>query len=452
MFIVLCVLALSNALVAYERPVFQDGADVHGYLENVFHAAPFAKKRVTIRSHNVALTDIVDLLGATLGVAFVMNASVSGRVDKIDFTNQDAGTVLQFLCTHHQPRLALFFDAQAWHIAPYDDVVQRLSATVVSQDVQRVISLRHIRCTDMHKQAIEQMWKQVLVHPTDNCYCTITSEGKKIFLRGPKKAVQDMEQFIREIDCAVAQVRIDAIVAEVESTYEQQLGFNWIGVYNRQVTGNTGFHFAGIGGSSVADYCAINLFGKTAACKVPFIFQGPVGSLQQLTGELRAAENEHKARILLKPSVLTSHNEIAEILIGKSVPIKTMVEDVTQGKIRNTQTVHYKDVGTILNVRPLVTPDCQAVQLDIWVEDSSISELTIDGAPTIKTIRTKNKVTLKSGQATVIGGLMLKKNESAHARVPFISRIPLVGPLFQSHQENRQDSQLLIFITPTIVV
>ena len=56
-----------------------------------------------------------------------------------------------------------------------------------------------------------------------------------------------MEQFIKEIDCAVAQVRIDAIVAVVDRKYEHQFGFNWSGVYNRQSSVGKGFETIGVG-------------------------------------------------------------------------------------------------------------------------------------------------------------------------------------------------------------
>jgi general secretion pathway protein D len=160
---------------------------------------------------------------------------------------------------------------------------------------------------------------------------------------------------------------------------------------------------------------------------------------------------ESKARILLKPSVLTNHSETAEILIGSSVPIKTFVEDVSQGKSRNVQTVQYKDVGTILNVRPTISADKKSIQLDILVENSSVIGLDPDQAPVIKTIRTRNKVTLNNGQTTAIGGLMLKREDSDGNYVPILSRLPIIGGiLFGSKYRSRQESQLIIFITPTV--
>jgi general secretion pathway protein D len=150
--------------------------------------------------------------------------------------------------------------------------------------------------------------------------------------------------------------------------------------------------------------------------------------------------------------VLTGHEEKAEILIGRSIPIKTVTEDTTDGKSRNVQTIQYKDVGTILNVRPSVSPDKKNVLLDIWVEDSSVVD-TYAGydAPVIKTIRTKNRVTLQSGQTTVIGGLMLNRDESAENAMPVLSKIPIFGRLFRSTLQAKETNQLLIFITPTIV-
>jgi type II secretory pathway component GspD/PulD (secretin) len=128
-----------------------------------------------------------------------------------------------------------------------------------------------------------------------------------------------------------------------------------------------------------------------------------------------------------------------------------MVEDISQGKSRNMQTVQYKDVGTILNVRPTVSADRKSVQLDILVENSSVVGTDADQAPVIKTIRTRNKVTLRSGQTTAIGGLMLQREDSDGNYVPILYRLPIIGGiLFGSKYKSHQKSQLIIFITPTV--
>jgi type IV pilus assembly protein PilQ len=440
-----------------QSPSYDGSIPVEQYLEKLFNDATLRQCPITIRSNPLPIQDIITLIGSSAGIDVVIDETVNGSVGKTNFNAQYAGDILKVLCNNNSPRLALMKQNNAWHILPYDNALKQIASSYHEKVIQKIFPLKHVHCDEPMRIKIDTMWHQINKNqPRADSYCMIDLESKKVFLRAMRKKIEEMSLFLQEIDCAVAQVRIDAIVAEVDRRYEHQFGFNWSGVYNRQASADKTFDFVGFGNptnstNSPDNFFALNLFNRPTTLKLPIVFGGQPFNVQQLTLELHAAELESKAKILLKPCVLTNHNETAEILIGSSVPIKTVVEDVAQGKVRNVQTVNYKDVGTILNVRPLVSPDRKSIALDIWVENSSIPEITVgDSAPVIKTIRTKNKVTLKSGQTTVIGGLMLNSDTTSKNSAPFLHKIPLIGALFRGSQTMKKENQLLIFITPTI--
>lgn len=435
--------------------VLEDDNAVERYLASMFEDKELEKK-ISIRSKPSHITDIVELIGLSSGIDFVIDPDVEGSIGKINFDKKTTGEVLKLLCARNAPRLAVFKQCGIWRIVVYDKIAQILKSAYREPVSQHVFSLKNVDCNDTLKTKIEDMWQQVVKQQRhEQAYCTVDKESKKIFFNATDKQWTTMQSFLKEIDCTVAQVRIDAIVAIIDRKYEHQLGFNWTGIYNRAISSDRSFDFLGIGGKSHdsgADTFALNLFSKAAqAVKIPFVFGGHDLNLQRITMELRAAENESKAKILLKPSVLTSHNETAEILIGSIIPIKTTVDD-SGGKGKSVQAINYKEIGTRLNVRPFVNPDRKSVLLELWVEDSSIAGAMIDtNTPIIKTIRTKNKVTLRSKQTTVIGGLMLNRHETTGGQVPILGSIPLLGGLFRSKNHTKEDNQMLIFITPTIV-
>jgi type II secretory pathway component GspD/PulD (secretin) len=428
---------------------FKDDAAIHRYLETVFHDKSLSGS-VTVHAKPCTIQDVIELVGLSTGINFFVDAEVAGASGKINVKNKKAGEVLSLLCNRNDPRLALMQESGMWRIMVYDKAFSLLKNKQSLPALQKkIFYLKHVHCDDLFRTKLEDMWR-LIAGNNDASYCSLDAMSKKVFVYGTKDAIQEVGNFLKEVDCPVPQVRIDAIVAEVDSKYENQLGFNWSGFYNRKASAKD-FKLLSAGQKD-GDHFALNLFARaTSPVRIPFLIGGPDLNLRRIVAELRAAETESKAKILLKPSVLTGHEEKAEILIGKSVPIKTVVEDFVEGKARNIQTIQYKDIGTILNVRPLVNPDKKSVLLDIWVEDSSIVDPSAGyDAPVIKTIRTKNRVTLKSGQTTAIGGLMLNHDESNGSAMPVLSHLPLIGRLFQNKQHINENNQLLIFITPTI--
>ncbi len=418
-----------------ESTSFATDADIEKYLAQTFADSSLQAKKITVRSRAKNIQDVIELIGVTADIDFVIDPEVTGEVGRVHFDHRAPGDILQLLCAKNNPRLALIKQQQLWRVMPYAEAAALLKRRHVTPLAQRTIGLKQTRCDDHLVSKIEEMWQHVIKRGKhDSAYCTVDKESKKVFLRCWKSQADEMAEFINAIDCPIPQVRIDAVVATVDNTVEHQLGFNW----SAQGGDGSGFRFQG--------------HNHNTAVTAPLLLSGPHLSMHSLMVELRAAQAASKAKILLNPSVLTNNGEIAEIIIGSSVPIKTMTEEMAHGKLRNVQTVNYQEVGTILNVKPYISPDRSRVQLDILVENSSVVEHELkDNAPTIKKIRTKNKVTLKSGQTTTIGGLMLNKDEKGSNEIPILARIPIFGAFFRSREMKKSESQLLIFITPTIV-
>jgi type II secretory pathway component GspD/PulD (secretin) len=109
-----------------------------------------------------------------------------------------------------------------------------------------------------------------------------------------------------------------------------------------------------------------------------------------------------------------------------------------------------------LKVKPIVYPDHEKIFMDIFVESSYIKNgnaATSFDAKTsiIVSNRSKNRVFLKSGQTTLIGGLISHEKRREKQGVPFLQDIPVLGFLFRGSKRVKSGDQLMIFITPTVV-
>lgn len=413
-----------------------------------------------------SLQELLQLIALSTQLNVTIDPRLSVQVGPLLFHDQPVRTILRTLCMTINPPIAIIKRFESWHIMPRTDAMRLLSIndSYPQQDkpvVRHIVTLRNCLCDSALKVKIEQMWHKITGTNTA-AYCLIDEESSTIFLQGHPAHIAQMITFIHHIDRTIPQVRIDAVVAIVDKRFEHNLGFNWGGIYNRQASVNC-FGFVGIGGKLTdfptpakgvsPDTFAFHLFNKGAhPIQFPLVFGGPDLNTRRLNIEINAADIDAHSRILLRPSIVTSHQETAEILIGQSIPITTFVEDVIEGKVRNVQTINFKDVGTILHVKPAVLPDIACVVLDILVEDSSAHEIVDPKCPpVIKTIRTKNKVCLHDGQTIVIGGLSLNKDEYVQNRVPWLGKLPLIGWLFRGTRTLDEDNELLIFITPTIL-
>ena len=352
----------------------------------------------------------------------------------------------------------------------------RLRENGTSNEVAHaVVVMNHARLTETLKLHINKMWESLTAHCTSHKhhYFMIDDASRKVLCAGPARTVSIFKTFLKEIDVKVAQVHIEARIVVANKHFEESFGMRWSGIYNRQASLHKGFNFVGIGlpentpaqpgAIAQAMDWAFNVFPtaweKARNLHLPIVFGGNDLNTQRLTFLLNAAEHCHEIKTILRPSILTNDREDAEILEGEVIPIESVVEESVEGRLRNIHTATYKDVGIQLRVKPNVSPDKKTVTLDLFVENSMVEEkgtATSKSAghpsyPTIITTRSKTRIMLKSGQSTMISGLIKNRNNKEFSALPLLSRIPILGWLFKGRHTTTQDLQLLVFITPTVL-
>ena len=160
------------------------------------------------------------------------------------------------------------------------------------------------------------------------------------------------------------------------------------------------------------------------------------------------------AKLLANPRILVLDNETAEFKIISEIPYTEQSETTAGGSMTSIQ---FKEVGVELEVTPHLTRDGM-VRLHIVPVFGVVSEkgqTTASGVQTVPTIDTRTvdtKALIKDGQTVVIGGLRKREVTQDISKIPLLGDIPVLGKLFSDVSESVKTNELIIFITPRIII
>jgi type IV pilus assembly protein PilQ len=177
---------------------------------------------------------------------------------------------------------------------------------------------------------------------------------------------------------------------------------------------------------------------------------GIVGSHLNLNLALEALRSEGKTRTLARPEIVTMENNKAAISLGEEIPYATVSSAGTQ--------IQFKEAVLKLEVTPTVVreEDLNRIKMNVLVENNSRSTTTVDlggsGAPpVINKRKAETQVLIKEGERLVIGGVTNSEREEEVRKVPMFGDIPILGWLFKQRGDRNTSTELVVFITPSIV-
>jgi pilus assembly protein CpaC len=172
-----------------------------------------------------------------------------------------------------------------------------------------------------------------------------------------------------------------------------------------------------------------------------------------LGATVEALENQGLVESLAEPNLLAEDGKEASFLAGGEYPYP-VVQGSSAGGVAPV-TIQFKEYGIRLNFIPTIMPQ-GTIRLQLSPEVSSLDftdAVQISGfnipAINIRTVNTE--VELKNGQSFVIGGLLDNTESQTFEKIPFLGDIPILGKLFQSMQRNKNNTELIVLVTPEIV-
>lgn len=224
------------------------------------------------------------------------------------------------------------------------------------------------------------------------------------------------------------QVNLRVTIAEVNRSIVKSMGFNLGG------GSSTGSLETTTGGGN---YNVLGILNKTV---------GP----HALQMRFEAFESEGLLKVLAEPNLTAISGETASFLAGGEFPIAG-IRDKDSGSV----SIEYKPFGVSLGFTPTLL-DRDRISLKVRPEVSQISSqggIVIDGvaAISVSTRRTETTVELGDGESLAIAGLLQRNDQNDIGRVPGLGDVPILGALFRSNAYRRQETELVIIVTPYIV-
>ena len=246
-----------------------------------------------------------------------------------------------------------------------------------------------------------------------------------------------------------SQVRLEAQIIEINTSAERNLGIQYwsptIGSGSNSGTSSDSGNSSSddlTRGSSGLFYAGENFYNRRGSF-------GWLGShFSNINASLQALVTEGKARILSRPSITTMSGQKANILIGGRIPIPTSAGD---GQIA----IDWREYGIRLNIEPVVDADnkiTSKVHAEVSTLDYGHSVTENDfSIPAIASREADAVINVRSGMTMAIGGLLNSQDGKTVTKIPLLGDIPIIGQFFRHTQKTRDNRELLILITPTLV-
>jgi type IV pilus secretin PilQ/predicted competence protein len=289
----------------------------------------------------------------------------------------------------------------------------------------------------------------------------VDSRTNKLIITDVPEVFPQIESILEELDVKAPQILIEAQVIEVSKGSGYDVGFNW-NINGEFTGGSTEMPWDYFGASRNSANSFLKYFGLTPNWTVdPTTGERSRtigGSIPKLSWEntsivFQALMTTNEARALGKPKVITMNNNPAMVTSSRDASVGKITRDTGSGSSGTTTTSgnERKRVGLTLNVTPQVNKEGY-VTLTVLPSYSDLvpSETGGDSYDTI-TRAVTTQVRVKSGQTVVLGGLLQSSEKESVYKVPLLGQIPVIGWLFTSKSKRKSTTDLVIFITPTVL-
>jgi len=276
-----------------------------------------------------------------------------------------------------------------------------------------------------------------------------------VLIKDTDTVITNVKRIVEVLDVPVRQVVIEARMVSVVDNLDDELGIRWglsgstdigsgSGLSSGSIEGNDSL--AGGNTPGIGDRLNVNLPVASPAGSIAFQI-AELANGQILDLELSALEAEQKAEVIASPRITTTDQKSAYIEQGTEIPY---VESSSSG----ATSIAFKKAVLGLQVTPHITPDNKII-LDLKINQDTRGDdvKTVGGeAVSIDTQVISTQVLVENGETVVLGGIFKHEIKKIVTKVPVLGDIPWLGVLFRSTKNINQKRELLIFVTPKVVV
>ncbi len=397
----------------------------------------YTGKKISLNFKDADLKDVFRIFHEISGYNIVLDPSVSGNVT-IVLENVPEDQALDIILKNNG--LDKIFENNVIRIASTTKLSQEAAARKTLQEAKELEeqpttftrALSYARAKDVAPIVKRMMSKRGDVSTDDRTNTLIISDIAA--KRDP------VNRLIDSLDEQTPQVSIEARIVETDRQFERDLGVTW-GMNARwdpSLGTQTGLQFPHTADISYD----VNVPPPASANTLGINFGNVLNSFN-LNMQLDAFELSGDVKILSAPKVVTQNNQTAVIEQGTQIPIV----NTTATEIN----VEFVSASLRLEVTPQITKE-GTVSMLVKVENNSPNFVNrVGDVPPINTQRAQTQIMVGDGGTAVIGGIFKVNDAVTETGVPGLRKIPGLGWLFKSKTINRENAELLIFITPRIL-
>ena len=426
---------------------------------------------------DVPLTAAIENLARQAGINFILDPKIgygqSGSDGKnvpqpsisIRWENLSAEQALSAILNNYDLQLNIDARTKIYRVSPKDPAAPDPLVTKVIQlhyaSPSNVVASVQSSFTDRRSKVVpDTRTSQIVIVSTD-------------------KELSAAEDLVARLDTPTRQVLIEANLLETARSPSTVKGVDWTGTLQAQnVTFGNGIASGTYSGSNSSTYTlpsGLTITDPSAGGSASTALQtiiGAAGGLNWNTASgfnpavgflnadgaravLSFLNSDSDTKVISTPRTITLNNETAHLSVTRASPIINITPGTAN--VSGGSQITYTNLGTILDVTPRISAN-DRIQLRITPEVSSIAgtiSRTVNGQPfqadeyDIRRIDTQ--VLIPSGNTLVMGGLVTDQTTRNYSKVPVLGDLPFVGLGFRHEGKGRQQRNLLIFITPTVV-
>ncbi len=325
--------------------------------------------------------------------------------------------------------------------------------------------------TEVADEGIDSVSRELRLQLPDQAVKVSYANGN-IFLRGTVKDLVSSQRAVEiastagkvvnllnvDVPATKPQILLKVRFCSVDRSLEKQLGINLFNLGE----GNA------LGGITTGQYSPPSISGSSGTTSTSSSGVAGSGGKALISQELnifaffpglnvgatiQALQTQGLVQVLAEPNLIAADGKEASFLAGGEYPYP-VVQGTSAGG-QTAVTIEFKQYGIMLNFVPTVTPQ-GTIHLQVAPEVSALdytNEVDISGfvVPGITTREVNTEVDLHDGQSFVIGGLLDNEETQSFEKVPFLGDIPILGKLFQSMTRTRNNTELVVIVTPEIV-
>lgn len=262
---------------------------------------------------------------------------------------------------------------------------------------------------------------RVVANPLDNA----------LIIQATPEQYQDILAILKDLDVPPRQILLEAKI------YSVDLSGSFAGGVSAQFQRRSSADRGLLG----------NLNNGVAALQVGTL----VGQSKELLAFLNLSENAGRARILSEPSLIATDSIPATLNVGTQVPVQTSTSTTVAGSSTVTSSVSSHNTGVTMQVNARINPS-GVVTLIINQEVSKPAAGSGTLTPSFDQQVVQTQITVQDGDTIAIGGIISEASTSGSTGIPGLARLPGVGMLFGTKNYSRSRSELIIFMTPHVIL